>query len=90
MDSKKWFVLLHNRIIPSLLGECCASCHTAEVDGFDHDEIKDRRKFLTVCHGPGKFFVEGETWQLDKCTACTCRGINNACIPLDRGVFFME
>ncbi|RXM95685.1 Cysteine-rich motor neuron 1 protein, partial [Acipenser ruthenus] len=29
---------------------------------------------LAVCKAPGgEFYVEGETWQLDECTYCTCR-----------------
>lgn len=29
---------------------------------------------IMVCRAPGgEFYVEGETWNLDECTRCTCR-----------------
>ncbi|NXG82914.1 CRIM1 protein, partial [Stercorarius parasiticus] len=48
-------------------GQCCPSCP---------DEIIVQKPELTspsICHAPGgEYFVEGETWNIDSCTQCTC------------------
>ncbi|XP_031435957.1 cysteine-rich motor neuron 1 protein-like isoform X1 [Clupea harengus] len=48
--------------------QCCPSCEdesgSGQVEGMD----------LVVCRAPGgELYVEGETWNLDECTRCTCR-----------------
>ncbi|XP_028677621.1 cysteine-rich motor neuron 1 protein-like isoform X1 [Erpetoichthys calabaricus] len=48
--------------------QCCPSCE--DDSGSGHPETPD----LVVCRAPGgELYVEGETWQLDTCTRCTCR-----------------
>ncbi|XP_015206403.1 cysteine-rich motor neuron 1 protein-like isoform X1 [Lepisosteus oculatus] len=54
--------------------QCCPSCEdesgSGQLDGGD----------LVVCRAPGgEFYVEGETWQLDECTRCTCRKARVLC-----------
>uniref|UniRef100_A0A3P8UIU3 Cysteine rich transmembrane BMP regulator 1 n=1 Tax=Cynoglossus semilaevis TaxID=244447 RepID=A0A3P8UIU3_CYNSE len=49
--------------------QCCPTCEdesgSGQPDGMD----------MVVCRAPGgEFYVEGETWNLDECTSCTCRG----------------
>uniref|UniRef100_A0A6I8S3X2 Cysteine-rich transmembrane BMP regulator 1 (chordin-like) n=1 Tax=Xenopus tropicalis TaxID=8364 RepID=A0A6I8S3X2_XENTR len=48
-------------------GQCCPSCP---------DDSNARNPELTdpsICHAPGgEYFVEGETWNIDTCTQCTC------------------
>ncbi|XP_075452746.1 cysteine-rich motor neuron 1 protein isoform X2 [Ascaphus truei] len=48
-------------------GQCCPSCP---------DDSSARKPELTdpsICHAPGgEYFVEGETWNIDSCTQCTC------------------
>ncbi|XP_059697348.1 cysteine-rich motor neuron 1 protein isoform X3 [Haemorhous mexicanus] len=48
-------------------GQCCPSCP---------DELIVQKPELTspsICHAPGgEYFVEGETWNIDSCTQCTC------------------
>ncbi|XP_003379487.1 putative von Willebrand factor type C domain protein [Trichinella spiralis] len=46
-------------------GECCPRCPDAALD---------RRLHRLTCHAPGgnRNYVEGEFWNLDKCTICTC------------------
>lgn len=43
---------------------------------FFPDEIIVQKPELTspsICHAPGgEYFVEGETWNIDSCTQCTC------------------
>lgn len=40
------------------------------------DEVIVQKPELTspsICHAPGgEYFVEGETWNIDSCTQCTC------------------
>uniref|UniRef100_A0A3B5M4A5 Cysteine rich transmembrane BMP regulator 1 n=1 Tax=Xiphophorus couchianus TaxID=32473 RepID=A0A3B5M4A5_9TELE len=48
--------------------QCCPTCEdesgSGQPDGMD----------MVVCRAPGgEFYVEGETWNLDECTRCTCR-----------------
>ncbi|MBN3290083.1 CRIM1 protein, partial [Polypterus senegalus] len=48
--------------------QCCPSCE--DDSGSGQPEPPD----LVVCRAPGgELYVEGETWQLDTCTRCTCR-----------------
>ncbi|KAK1158895.1 cysteine-rich motor neuron 1 protein-like [Acipenser oxyrinchus oxyrinchus] len=50
-------------------GQCCPSCEDESGSGQQPDAVD-----LAVCKAPGgEFYVEGETWQLDECTYCTCR-----------------
>ncbi|XP_041929099.1 cysteine-rich motor neuron 1 protein [Alosa sapidissima] len=48
-------------------GQCCPSCP---------DEPSSHKPVLSdssVCLAPGgEYFVEGETWNIDSCTQCTC------------------
>ncbi|KAM8915916.1 cysteine-rich motor neuron 1 protein isoform 3-T4 [Spinachia spinachia] len=49
-------------------GQCCPTCEdesgSGQLEGMD----------MVVCRAPGgEFYVEGETWNLDECTGCTCR-----------------
>ncbi|XP_037343176.2 cysteine-rich motor neuron 1 protein isoform X2 [Pungitius pungitius] len=48
--------------------QCCPTCEdesgSGQLEGMD----------MVVCRAPGgEFYVEGETWNLDECTVCTCR-----------------
>ncbi|XP_045436485.1 cysteine-rich motor neuron 1 protein isoform X5 [Pipistrellus kuhlii] len=48
-------------------GQCCPSCSDDLV------EQKPELSAPSVCHAPGgEYFVEGETWNIDSCTQCTC------------------
>ncbi|XP_072436601.1 cysteine-rich motor neuron 1 protein [Chiloscyllium punctatum] len=48
-------------------GQCCPSC--PEDSGLWKPELSD----TSICHAPGgEYFVEGETWNIDSCTQCTC------------------
>ncbi|KAM6968422.1 cysteine-rich motor neuron 1 protein isoform 2-T3 [Tautogolabrus adspersus] len=48
--------------------QCCPTCE--EESGSGQPEGMD----MVVCRAPGgEFYVEGETWNLDECTRCTCR-----------------
>uniref|UniRef100_A0A3P9ICL6 Cysteine-rich motor neuron 1 protein n=1 Tax=Oryzias latipes TaxID=8090 RepID=A0A3P9ICL6_ORYLA len=48
--------------------QCCPSCE--DESGSGQPEGMD----VMVCRAPGgEFYVEGETWNLDECTRCTCR-----------------
>ncbi|KAG7466322.1 hypothetical protein MATL_G00163860 [Megalops atlanticus] len=48
--------------------QCCPACE--DESGSGQPEGVD----LVVCRAPGgEFYVEGETWELDECTRCTCR-----------------
>lgn len=48
--------------------QCCPSCE--DESGSGQPEGMD----LVVCRAPGgELYVEGETWNLDECTRCTCR-----------------
>ncbi|XP_073483807.1 cysteine-rich motor neuron 1 protein isoform X1 [Aquarana catesbeiana] len=53
---------------PTLLpGQCCPSC--------SDDSSGKKTEFIdpSICHAPGgEYFVEGETWNFDSCTQCTC------------------
>uniref|UniRef100_A0A3B3SS10 Cysteine rich transmembrane BMP regulator 1 (chordin-like) n=1 Tax=Paramormyrops kingsleyae TaxID=1676925 RepID=A0A3B3SS10_9TELE len=50
-------------------GQCCPSC--PGDPGSHNPELGD----LSVCLAPGgEYFVEGETWNIDSCTQCTCHG----------------
>ncbi|KAM5317394.1 cysteine-rich motor neuron 1 protein isoform 1-T1 [Glossophaga mutica] len=48
-------------------GQCCPSCS---------DDLVVQKPELSgpsICHAPGgEYFVEGETWNIDSCTQCTC------------------
>ncbi|XP_054979027.1 cysteine-rich motor neuron 1 protein [Sorex araneus] len=48
-------------------GQCCPSCS---------DDLVVQTPELSapsLCHAPGgEYFVEGETWNIDSCTQCTC------------------
>ncbi|XP_066539616.1 cysteine-rich motor neuron 1 protein-like [Hoplias malabaricus] len=48
--------------------QCCPTCEeelgSGQMEGMD----------MVVCRAPGgDLYVEGETWNLDECTRCTCR-----------------
>uniref|UniRef100_A0A8C2XTH2 Cysteine-rich motor neuron 1 protein n=1 Tax=Cyclopterus lumpus TaxID=8103 RepID=A0A8C2XTH2_CYCLU len=48
--------------------QCCPTCEdesgSGQLEGMD----------MVVCRAPGgELYVEGETWNLDECTRCTCR-----------------
>lgn len=50
------------------LDQCCPTCEdesgSGQAEGMD----------MVVCRAPGgEFYVEGETWDLDECTRCTCQ-----------------
>ncbi len=46
------------------------SSSTVDESGSGQPEGMD----MVVCRAPGgEFYVEGETWNLDECTRCTCR-----------------
>ncbi|XP_014388722.1 PREDICTED: cysteine-rich motor neuron 1 protein [Myotis brandtii] len=48
-------------------GQCCPSCSD------DFVEQKPELSAPSICHAPGgEYFVEGETWNIDSCTQCTC------------------
>ncbi|KAF7704209.1 cysteine-rich motor neuron 1 protein-like isoform X1 [Silurus meridionalis] len=48
--------------------QCCPSCE--EETGSGRPEGMD----MVVCQAPGnELYVEGDTWNLDECTRCTCR-----------------
>ncbi|KAK3563107.1 hypothetical protein QTP86_016344 [Hemibagrus guttatus] len=48
--------------------QCCPSCE--EELGSGRPEGMD----MVVCQAPGdELYVEGDTWNLDECTRCTCR-----------------
>ncbi|XP_077586830.1 cysteine-rich motor neuron 1 protein [Stigmatopora nigra] len=48
--------------------QCCPTCEDESGSGLP--EGMD----MVVCRAPGgEFYVEGETWDLDECTRCTCR-----------------
>lgn len=55
----------HHRFL-SFLPSFCAT----DESGSGQPEGMD----MVVCRAPGgEFYVEGETWNLDECTRCTCR-----------------
>ncbi|NP_001163917.1 cysteine rich transmembrane BMP regulator 1 (chordin-like) L homeolog precursor [Xenopus laevis] len=48
-------------------GQCCPSC--PDDSNAQNPELTDP----SICHAPGgEYFVEGETWNIDTCTQCTC------------------
>ncbi|XP_064133271.1 cysteine-rich motor neuron 1 protein isoform X1 [Loxodonta africana] len=48
-------------------GQCCPSCSD------DFVAQKPELSTPSICHAPGgEYFVEGETWNIDSCTQCTC------------------
>ncbi|XP_056151337.1 cysteine-rich motor neuron 1 protein-like [Lampris incognitus] len=48
--------------------QCCPTCE--DESGSGQPEGLD----MVVCRAPGgELYVEGETWNLDECTRCTCR-----------------
>uniref|UniRef100_A0A3Q0S552 Cysteine-rich motor neuron 1 protein n=1 Tax=Amphilophus citrinellus TaxID=61819 RepID=A0A3Q0S552_AMPCI len=56
---------LHPVVKPN---QCCPTCE--DDSGSGQPEGMD----MVVCRAPGgEFYVEGETWNLDECTRCTCR-----------------
>lgn len=49
------------------IGDCCPSC-----PGTEPISSKERYK-QEICHGEnGNEYVEGEVWELEKCTTCLC------------------
>ncbi|XP_060735905.1 cysteine-rich motor neuron 1 protein [Tachysurus vachellii] len=47
--------------------QCCPSC--PDESGSHRPELSE----ASVCLAPGgEYFVEGETWNIDSCTQCTC------------------
>ncbi|XP_053158940.1 cysteine-rich motor neuron 1 protein isoform X1 [Hemicordylus capensis] len=55
-------------------GQCCPSCP---------DESTVQKPELsgpTICYVPGgEYFVEGDTWNIDSCTQCTCHNARVLC-----------
>ncbi|KAL7861975.1 hypothetical protein SRHO_G00134160, partial [Serrasalmus rhombeus] len=48
-------------------GQCCPTC--PDESGSHKPELSE----ASVCLAPGgEYFVEGETWNIDSCTQCTC------------------
>ncbi|KAM4867988.1 cysteine-rich motor neuron 1 protein isoform 4-T4 [Thomomys bottae] len=55
-------------------GQCCPSC----ADDFVVQ--KPELSTPSICHAPGgEYFVEGETWNIDSCTQCTCHSSRVLC-----------
>lgn len=56
--------------------ECCPSCSAAA-------------QLESVCHKFGTIYKDGDTWQLDKCTSCSCDNGKVTChvLPCD---FYMK
>uniref|UniRef100_A0A914HK45 Cysteine-rich motor neuron 1 protein n=1 Tax=Globodera rostochiensis TaxID=31243 RepID=A0A914HK45_GLORO len=58
---------------------CCPSCASSIVQNASFSPppspSPQQRHFAQVCHSPGtgQLFVDGETWHLNGCVACTCR-----------------
>ncbi|XP_043226400.1 cysteine-rich motor neuron 1 protein-like isoform X3 [Amphibalanus amphitrite] len=49
-------------------GQCCPTCP-------DDSVVPSRHVNLTVClSATGGTYLEGQTWHLDSCTSCLCRG----------------
>ncbi|XP_043914857.1 cysteine-rich motor neuron 1 protein isoform X2 [Protopterus annectens] len=47
----------------------CPTCKCRDDTGVRTPELSNP----SVCHAPGgEYFVEGETWNIDSCTQCTC------------------
>lgn len=47
-------------------GECCAKCKAPEQS-------------KAVCMANGKVYQDGDSWRLEKCTQCVCRGGHTQC-----------
>lgn len=57
-------VVLLLSLFPNLYIICPDESGSGQPEGMD----------LVVCRAPGgELYVEGETWNLDECTRCTCR-----------------
>ncbi|KAI1719589.1 von willebrand factor type C domain-containing protein [Ditylenchus destructor] len=56
-------------------GECCPSCSIPSLTFNNTVAVNEHRGGIMVCHSPGngRLFVDGETWRLNECIACTCR-----------------
>ncbi|XP_069464025.1 cysteine-rich motor neuron 1 protein isoform X3 [Ambystoma mexicanum] len=55
-------------------GQCCPSCPD------DSSGEKPALSNPSICHAPGgEYFVEGETWNIDTCTQCTCHSARVLC-----------
>ncbi|KAJ1152506.1 hypothetical protein NDU88_005281 [Pleurodeles waltl] len=55
-------------------GQCCPLCPD------DSSGEKPVLSSPSVCHAPGgEYFVEGETWNIDTCTQCTCHSARVLC-----------
>ncbi|KAL4623850.1 cysteine-rich motor neuron 1 protein [Arapaima gigas] len=55
-------------------GQCCPSCAD------DPSPHKPELSETSVCLAPsGEYFVEGETWNIDSCTQCTCHSSRVLC-----------
>lgn len=54
----------------ALMFSCFSSPSPVDESGSGQPDGMD----MVVCRAPGgEFYVEGETWNLDECTRCTCR-----------------
>ncbi|XP_035388755.1 cysteine-rich motor neuron 1 protein-like isoform X2 [Electrophorus electricus] len=59
-------VLRHN--------QCCPTCEVWVSDTEESGSGQPEGVDMVVCRAPGGgLYVEGETWNLDACTRCTCR-----------------
>ncbi|KAL3083189.1 hypothetical protein niasHS_010991 [Heterodera schachtii] len=85
--------------------QCCPRCLSPAASSpqnwtFSSPPLPiEQRHFSHVCHSPGNglLFVDGETWHLNECIACTCRMGHVLCswnggqqcppVPCDRPVF---
>ncbi|XP_008821588.1 cysteine-rich motor neuron 1 protein isoform X2 [Nannospalax galili] len=48
-------------------------CRTCQCKNNDFVVQKPELSTPSICHAPGgEYFVEGETWNIDSCTQCTC------------------
>ncbi|XP_034284065.2 cysteine-rich motor neuron 1 protein isoform X2 [Pantherophis guttatus] len=55
-------------------GQCCPSCPDESI------AQKPEISGPTICYVPGgEYFMEGDTWNIDSCTQCTCHNARVLC-----------